>query len=298
MNPLYVGIGFQQLTEQFNRVQFSPSIEARLTDWVSGKQEKLHFQCNSFGSLRDAIADAFLVEMFRIYVLQSPEFSWSSRFQLTAENFDDYVLRLGRFARPKVSQLYVHSDQSPTTSPTTSRRSRVLAFAGGKKADASEGSQKSSRSGQTEFHDAILRRDKGKCVFCSSSESSLEGAHILPVEKKDILNDPSVCARFCIGSINDASNGILLCWACHKCFDHNLVCIDPDDGKLLVSDALLANEPDKWNALVGQVVPRGQYAWPSRQLLLFRHEAMVAATAERHATQVDFQSFCQYCSKG
>ena len=105
-------------------------------------------------------------------------------------------------------------------------------------ADVDEGSQSSmtsissgqsefSCSGQTEFSAALWRRDD-RCVFCNSSgpHAQLEGAHVLPVELKNLLHERSNCEKFGIDSIMDTANGITLCSECHQCFDRNLVCID------------------------------------------------------------------------
>ena len=60
--------------------------------------------------------------------------------------------------------------------------------------------------------------------------------------------------KYGISSIMDTSNSILLYWNCHKCCDVNLVCIDPMTGILLVADALLTTEEDKWKSLANQPV--------------------------------------------
>ena len=181
------------------------------------------------------------------------------------------------------------NDLSPTTSPGVKTIPDDCA--------ASQLSCNSSRSGQTEFHDSILRRDNNECVFCGTTTPPIEAAHVLPVEQKTVLLDEEKCILYGIYSINDSSNGIALCWACHKCFDANLVCIEPSTGALLVTDALLANEPDKWYSLKDRVVSTS-HGWPNEALLKFRQEAMLAATCKRKEGKLEYKFFCRHCTQG
>ena len=172
-----------------------------------------------------------------------------------------------------MSKLYVCDAGTPNGSPNGD----------GKKAevdDASQSSSSSNRSGQREFKDAIRKRDN-ECVFCASRAEPLEAAHIIPVEQKDILNDHGNCTRYGVCSIMDTANGVLLCWACHKCFDANLVCINSVTGVLTISEALLSNEPEKWNPLVGRVVPASSSTWPSTAMLQYRETALLKASEDR-----------------
>jgi len=260
-----------------------------VTSWISG--QAVAFNVNStFENFMDEVGACFALAAPRVYALQGPGFRWQDRMLLDGDQFKSYKSVSGNFQQSKVSKLYVHDDSSPTTSP------------GGKNADydeaASQSSKDSNRSGQTEFNEAILRRDGSKCVFCGSSSPPLEAGHVLPVAQKHLLLDEEVRATFGICSIMDSQNGIALCWACHKCFDAHLVCIDSVSGKLLITNALLANESDKWKELVGKVVPRSSVAWPAQELLKFREDAQSEATAERHRKQDDFPLKCQHCSKG
>jgi hypothetical protein len=137
------------------------------------------------------------------------------------------------------------------------------------------------------------------CVFCgaSSDTAKLEAAHVLPVEEKDLLSEPKNRALYGIESVNDGANGITLCWGRHKCFDANLVCIDPGTNKLLVTDALMANE-DKWERLADLEVSPGSPTWPNAALLQFRVHAMQEATDKRREKQNKCILFCTRCSKG
>jgi hypothetical protein len=172
-----------------------------------------------------------------------------------------------------MAKLYICDNDSPTTPP----RGKTIPDEA-----ASQHSNNSNRSGQTEFRDSILRRDKNKCVFCDTTTPPIEAAHLLPVEQKYVLLDEEKCILYGIHSIMDSSNGIALCWACHKCFDAKLVCIDPSTGALLVTDALLANEPEKWCDLQNKIVPTCPHWWPNKELLKFREQAMLAATSKRN----------------
>lgn len=205
----------------------------------------------------------------RVYILTRPDFSWQKRIRLTADNFSQLQEETGIFAT--IYQLYASNGvDSPAQSP--GHISEIPDKAG---------DYGSNRSGQSEFNAAIISRDEGNCVFCSSSDD-LEAAHILPVESKSLLIDPANRTRYGIASINDSCNGIALCRGCHKCFDAKLICIDPVEHTLMIADALLANKSDKFRLLTGKKM-RLHSPTPNRELLQFRVDAMEAATAARHA---------------
>jgi hypothetical protein len=235
----------------------------------------------------------FEKESFRIYILISPEFKWQSRITLNDENFTQYINREGSFARPKKLKLYItHSELSPDGSP-------AWKYTEGNPKSVDEKSEASSshgtgRSGQADFSAAVRWRDRNTCVFCGTTDGKLEAAHILPVRQKELLNMPDKREYFSIGTINEISNGILLCWNCHTCFDANLVCIDADNGTLVVADALLANE-ERWVALKGREVSASSSRfWPSKQLLKFREDALrsLSATGQRHKMQGSYSIYC------
>ena len=270
----YVGLDIAQLAQQLIKsVHFSPTRKKQIvTAWKSGLQATVEFE-PLFKEFVDAVSDEFLLEKVRIYILQSPKYSWHERILLTDSNFSSYIERTGVFARPKLCKLYVCDDASPNGSPANGKKGVDV-----DEREGSHASNSSNRSGQREFRDALLRRDKGVCVFCGAVDN-LEGAHYLPVEQKELLEDPAQCTRFGIGSIMDSANGILLCWACHKCFDADLVCISSESGKLVIADALLANEREKWECLIDHI-PKVRYTWPSKELLKFREKALRDATEE------------------
>ena len=63
--------------------------------------------------------------------------------------------------------------------------------------------------------------------------------YYLPVKSDNLLHEPRNCEKFGIYSIMDPANGITLCSECHQCFDRNLVYIDPETGKLFITDGAL-----------------------------------------------------------
>jgi hypothetical protein len=212
------------------------------------------------------------LEIVRVYLLHSPNFKWKERILLSEENFESFMERKGVFARPKIFKMYVvENDISPVGSPF---KSTVIDGNGSQTSNNS-----TSRSGQRDFSEAIFRREKGSSVFCTSAGGKLEAAHYIPIEQKPLLDDPVLCVKYGIGSIVDSSNGILLCWACYKCFDAKLVCISSATGKLIISDALLANEYEKWNDLIDRVIPAATYySLPSKELMQSREDAMTVET--------------------
>lgn len=124
---------------------------------------------------------------------------------------------------------------------------------------------------------------------------------MIPVEQKHHLFEPCNWLKYGIGSINDTSNGISLCWDCHRCFDANLVCIHPTTGKLIITEDLLDCMPGIWGGLLDNAVPIINYPCPSKALLKFREDAMHAATVTRHERNEKRSSendlFCLFCSK-
>lgn len=265
-------------------VSFHLGNERLVTDWISGVQTWLNMSV-TFDVFLSHVEEKFSIKTPRAYVLQSTTNSWRYRIRLTAENFNDFQRKRGMFS--DICKLYVCGNESPTHTPVQSPDRRI---------DDHDGSQGTNRSGQTEFNASIIRRDEGKCVFCGSTDV-LEAAHILPVESKHVLQQSENRALYCIDSINDSCNGITLCWGCHKCFDANLVCIDPITHTLLVTDALLANEREKFSGLVGAKVSPRFSQWP-KQVLQFRMDAMETATQGRRDKHAAYEFFCSICNKG
>lgn len=208
----------------------------------------------------------------------------------------DYLNREGIFGRPKVFKTYaLFEDSSPLSSPYVAEK--AVEPENVNEEIKSVISNSTTRSGKEEFSLSVKKRDSYQCVFCMSKDH-LEGAHYLQVERRDLLESPGGMELFKIGSIMDSTNGITLCWQCHRCFDLNLVCIDPTSGQLLISDALMHNEAEKWTKLVDHIVPACSYSWPTLELMQYRVEEFEAAKKKRCDTRDENLFHCRNCSRG
>jgi hypothetical protein len=274
-------LNFTDIIKELRKVTFSNYEFRLITAWVSGLQMNIQFE-RDYNKFLDAVAQSFQMMKCRVYVLRSPDFSWKDRIQLTVENFEAFLDRKGEFDKSIIKVYVCDGDNSPESSPLH------------RDGQESQASQSTTRSGQREFSESLFKRDKGACVFCCTSGGQLEGAHLLPYEQRHLLDDPQNCAKFEIGSIMDTRNGVLLCFRCHKCFDANLVCINSENNRLTISDALMHNENDKWKDLVDSTIRPALYAWPSKELLKYREEAMRIATQARHDKQEQYILFCKY----
>lgn len=136
-----------------------------------------------------------------------------------------------------------------------------------------------NRIGQEDFKTRVKFRDNNQCVFCDFGGDPLYAAHILPY-----ANFKSDCAAFEtyeISGINSTSNGLTLCWNCHQAFDNNLVCISPVEYILLVVDALLSFEPEKWGKLNKKTILFARSIdIPREAVLRYRYNEMNTKTVE------------------
>ena len=81
------------------------------------------------------------------------------------------------------------------------------------------------RQGQSKFRSELLKAYGGKCAITDcDAEAALEAAHIFPYLGADT---------------NHVKNGLLLRADIHTLFDLNLISIDPDTSKAVVSSSLL-----------------------------------------------------------
>jgi hypothetical protein len=117
----------------------------------------------------------------------------------------------------------------------------------------------SSRSGQTEFNEGVLRRDLNSCMFCDAT-GNLSAAHLIAYKE---IGSPSLNAIFAkchIGTIQDLANGITLCKMCHDQFDYHFVGVNPETMRVEVSRALLDSKSseirDKWNLIHGKTIEK------------------------------------------
>lgn len=260
-----------------------------VTAWISGEEQFVQF-ARSYGSLVKAVGRVFEMDktLLRIFVLRlQTKFSQRDKIRLSEGNFEDFISERGTFEN--TSKLYACDDTSSDGSIENTGD-----------VEGTQSSITSNGSEQDEFSDAVRSRDQNRCVYCSAENEPLQAARMIPVEQKHHLFEHGNCLKYGIGSINDTSNGISLCWDCHRCFDANLVCIDPITGKLIITEELLNSMPGKWGRLVNIAVPTINFPWPSKALLKFREDAKHVATITRHEKnekQGEYDLFCLFCTK-
>ena len=254
--------------------------------WVEGTIITIYFK-RSFSHYCKKVKEVFdkTGQDCIIYALEGPNFLWRERIQLSDDNFIDYLDKQNGFEFKGFKVYVVWADESPKESPFTAFQSSTAVDMIERKSDYSNDS---CRIGQRDFFDSLRRRDNSSCVFCGST-SQLEGAHIIPHEQKSLLNDSAECVKYEISSINQTANGFLLCWTCHKRFDANLVYIHPDSSKLVITNALLVNETEKWQGLVDHFVPAALYGWPSKELLKYRERIANETTLVCNIKQSTFE---------
>jgi HNH endonuclease len=260
-----------------------------VTAWISGEEQFIQF-ARSYGSLVKAVGRVFEMDktLLRIFVLRiQNKFSQRDIIRLSECNFEDFISERGTFEN--TSKLYACDDTSSDGS-----------FESTGVGEESQSSITSNESEEDEFSNAVRRRDQNKCVYCNAENQPLVAARIIPVEQKYHLYEPRNCLKYGIGSINDTSNGISLCWDCHRCFTANLLCLDPITGKLLITEDLFECMPVKWGSLLDNAAPIINFPWPSKALLKFREDAMHAATVTRHERNEkqssEYKLFCLLCS--
>jgi hypothetical protein len=270
-------------------LSFELSKERLITSWISGIQFK--FICaTDFHEFVNDVEDRFGFRSARLYALMGPDFRFVERIRITIENYDYFKDKKGTFSGR--CKFYAIEDDSPIHSPGDCKH--LVAVSSNKGLNNSEDG--SNRSGQSEFRSSIIDRDGSSCVFCGNVDQ-IEAAHILPYASRSLLKDAVNRLRYGIGSVNDTSNGIALCWGCHKCFDANLICINPVDHSLMISDALLTNEREKFQSLQGKKIFPNFVQWPNTELLQYRVEMMNAATAARHLKKKANYFHCSLCHK-
>lgn len=281
-----------QLAQQLNTAELLNEEEyptRYVTAWTSGEEQFIQFS-RSYGSFVKAVGRVFEMDktLLRIFVLRTRnKFSQRDKIRLSEGNFEDFISERGTFEN--TSKLYACDDTSSDGSLENTGDS-----------EESQSSITSNESELDEFSNAVRRRDQNKCVYCSAENQPIVAARMIPVEQKHHLFEPGNCLKYEIGSINDTSNGISLCWDCHRCFEANLVCLDPTTGKLLITEDLLDCMPGKWGSLVDNAAPIINFPWPSKALLKFREDFMHAATVTRHERNEkqssEYELLCLFCS--
>lgn len=175
--------------------------------------------------------------------------------------------------------LFPDDEKSPTTEPVRLEEDKKASTIVSKTTGHSSAVQAYFRTNVLARHRAC---DMVKCTFCRRgvshvlSESQLEAAHILERDSKTRFGiAPETYGLF---GINDHSNGILLCNACHKLFDEYAVAIDA--RRYLVVSCTRTSE--EWRAEITQYIGKPIDIptiahWPSDALWGYRYERFLAA---------------------
>lgn len=136
-------------------------------------------------------------------------------------------------------------------------------------------SEKSNRSGQSAFADAVKRTDEYKCVVCSAT-GNLEAAHHIPVSEK--------LDKFKLLAHMDANNGYSMCKDCHSLYDNSLFYID-GAATIIVSEALAAHNPkfaaDHNNKQI-EVSSRRQNGLMTQEMEEYRKKLFDSRRLKRH----------------
>jgi hypothetical protein len=137
----------------------------------------------------------------------------------------------------------------------------------------SKGSSKRNSAKQDSFRKKLIRRSKERtcCDICSDDVDfeDLEAAHVIDLAKRVVLEE-AFCRLDNVlpASVNDASNGLLLCASCHTYFDKGKIQIN-GAGKILLCDGLrkknyknLHEAEVPWAELIGK-----HMHYPTKELL-------------------------------
>lgn len=189
---------------------------------------------NSFEEFRKACAQAFVVELlthgkqFKIYLFPSFHVNeLSDRRRITADNYVELFTQWRRDS-PTEPFIYIWSERPEGNSPDAGFFERK---------DGSDRGRPPSLRGYstTDFRRNIKDAYGHRCLACGgdykNAEGSLEVCHIL--ELREITNvgvdEQNALLRKCdLTGVNDDHNFILLCKACHKQFDDQLLGIKGD----------------------------------------------------------------------
>jgi hypothetical protein len=148
----------------------------------------------------------------------------------------------------------------------------------------------SARSGQAEFNEGVLRKDKNCCLFCNETV-------------KDI-DSPSLGATFEKFHIGTLANGITLCKMCHDQFDNHFVGVNPNTMRVEVSRALLNSKfPEvriKWNKIDNKKIRKKStmVLWPSVAAFREKYKVFVEKRTNRRAKKSLNHFFCNICGQG
>jgi hypothetical protein len=195
-------------------------------------------------------------------------------------------------ARTRATDEFLQNPLPPLAPPTTT--------------PGSSNSDESSVQG--DFRSRVLNRHKNvdrlHCTFCLRDASALGGkkhlhaAHMLEVHNKFLLCPKGAQGKYGIAGVNDTSNGMLLCEACHTSFDKRRLTRN-ESGKLSASSTFLLDDCSR-HILdhVGAVIGVGDDPLsPSAALWTYREECFRKNVADRRALRaLPFR--CSHCPKG
>ncbi len=198
-----------------------------ITHWETGLLKEFSFAKGD--TLR-----RFLISVSRLYALY-PGSTYDQRVKIESTQKLNSVLADIDSDSDNLEILYVYpEDRSPTSSPT-----KGMSSPAGEEVDKSETfSTKSDRqiyvsrsTYQKRFKRELKRRDKSKCLLCSSVDA-LIGANIVDAEAKLSNEEKEALDMFDASDKYAVSNGLLLCANCHSMYDNWQLGVN-DDGFLV-----------------------------------------------------------------
>lgn len=123
------------------------------------------------------------------------------------------------------------------------------------------------------FRKKLIRRNKERtiCDICSEDVgiAALEAAHVVDVARRTVLEEAfSALDRVLPSSVNDTSNGLLLCPTCHCHFDRGTIQISGTGKIVLCGDLKKKNYKGLHNTDVPWVGLLGKHMhYPTKELL-------------------------------
>ena len=100
---------------------------------------------------------------------------------------------------------------------------------------------------------------------------------------------------FGLKSINEATNGLLLCHSCHKIYDCNLIGVD-EFGAIHVCGALLESGFEKWSQINKiQIKVSAEVLSRSSLCLKHRNETYTTTSEARQIKARDYPFKCDLC---
>ena len=261
-------------------------------DWVTLKKEQVAYSRSmTFDQFQHSIKVAFagtdIHPTFRVYSLPQGAMI-DDRKRVDSATFHEHLQPFVDSAHGgTLPTLYIfNSDESPTKLPETA---------------VTEVKSRSSRNStsQDTVRSFIISRD-GECVFCGSSDSILDAAHILDHHRAT----PDLIKSLGLAGVDDYRNVISLCKMCHSFFDGQMLCINPDDSTVIVCEAFLACSPhrEKYRSLNGMKVrvqesTIAKQHWPADAVLRDRFKVFLAMSELRRERNEKYPYYCLACNQ-